>query len=304
MNKILFISIICVLVEVLPQYSPAQPTTQTVFVTTSWLVEHHNDPSLVILNVAPIRRDYTRGHIPGARFLWTGWMYQSNPELSSELLPIAQMDSTLQSLGVSNDSRIILCGFGGNVNPVARIFVTLDYLGMGDRTSILDGGFDAWKAEGKIVSTELPVFQHGSFTPKLNSHAIVDAEFVKASLHKPDVSIIDARAPQFYNGSNSGGYARAGAIPTAKNIFAGSLVDSTNKMIPMARIAEKFDSAGVKKGNDVITYCHSGVSGCLVYIAARSLGYTPHLYDGSFEDWSGREDLPIALPMKQDSIKK
>ncbi len=231
-------------------------------------------------------------------------MYMSNPELSYELLPMEQLDTTLEALGVSSDSRIILCGIGGNVNQVARIFVTLDYLGMGDRTTILDGGFDAWKAEGKPVTKELPVYQRGSFTPKFNPLAIVDAEFVKSGLHKPDVSIIDARAPQFYNGANSGGYPRAGAIPKAKNIFAGSLVDSTNKMIPMPRMVEKFDSAGVKKGNDVIVYCHSGVSACVVYTAARSLGYTPHLYDGSFEDWSGREDLPMALPQKPDSIKK
>jgi thiosulfate/3-mercaptopyruvate sulfurtransferase len=303
MNKLFFILLLFAFVFFLPQNN-AQSNNPTVFVTTSWLAEHINDPSLVILHVAPIRRDYERGHISGARFLWNGWIYMSNPELSYELLPVEQLDTTLEVLGVSNDSRIILCGIGGNVNQVARVFVTLDYLGMGDRTSILDGGFDTWKAEGKPVTKELPVYQRGSFTPKLNPTAIVDAEFVKSGLHKPDVSIIDARTPQFYNGSNGGGFPRAGAIPTAKNIFAGSLIDSTNKMIPMARIGEKFDSAGVKKGNDVIVYCHSGVSACVVYTAARSLGYTPHLYDGSFEDWSSREDLPLAIPMKQDSIKK
>jgi thiosulfate/3-mercaptopyruvate sulfurtransferase len=304
MNKILFFFLLLVLVTFLPQQSNAQPNNPTVFITTSWLAENINDPSLVILNVAPIRRDYERGHIAGARFLWNGWIYMSNPELSYELLPVEQLDTTLEALGVSDDSHIILCGIGGNVNQVARIFVTLDYLGMGDRTSILDGGFDAWKVEGKPITKELPVYQRGSFTPKLNPFAIVNAEFVKSGLHKPDVSIIDARAPMFYNSANSGGYPRAGSIPTAKNIFAGSLVDSTNKMIPMTRIAEKFDSAGVKKGNDVIVYCHSGVSACVVYTAARSLGYTPHLYDGSFEDWSGRDDLPMALPEKKDSVKK
>ena len=304
MNKLLLFSLMFVLVVIPSLQTNAQPNNPNVFVTTSWLSEHINDPSLVILHVAPIRRDYERGHIAGARFLWNGWIYMSNPELSYELLPVEQLDTMLEALGVSNDSRIILCGMGGNVNQVARIFVTLDYLGMGDRTSILDGGYDAWKVEGKPVTKELPIYQRGSFSPKLNPLAIVDAEFVRSGLHKPDVSIIDARAPMFYNGANSGGYLRAGSIPTAKNIFAGSLVDSTNKMIPMTRIAEKFDSAGVKKGNEVIVYCHSGVSACVVYTAARSLGYTPHLYDGSFEDWSGREDLPMALPAKQDSTKK
>lgn len=302
MNKLFFF--LLVIVAFLPQQSNTQPNNPTVFVTTSWLAEHINNPSLVILHVAPIRRDYERGHIPSARFLWYGWIYLSNPELSYELLPVEQLDTTLEALGVSNESRIILCGIGGNVNQVARVFVTLDYLGMGDRTSILDGGFDAWKAEGKPVTKEIPVYQPGSFTPKLNPSAIVNAEFVKSNLHKSDVSIIDVRAPQFYKGTNSGSYPRAGAIPTAKNIYSGSLIDSTNKMIPMMRIEEKFDSAGVKKDNDVIVYCHSGVSACLVYAAARSLGYTPHLYDGSFEDWSSREDLPIEIPAKQDSIKK
>ncbi|MBA4313099.1 MAG: hypothetical protein C0417_10775 [Chlorobiaceae bacterium] len=304
MNKLFFILFLPVFIVLLPHEVNAQPNNFPVFVTTSWLAEHINDPSLVILHVAPIRRDYERGHISGARFLWNGWIYMSNPELSYELLPAEQLNATLEMLGVSNDSRIILCGMSGNVNQVARIFVTLDYLGMGDRTSILDGGFDAWKIEGKPVTKELPVYQRGSFSPKLIPTAIVDAEFVKSGLHKSNISIIDARAPMFYNGANSGGYLRAGAIPTAKNIFAGSLIDSTNKMIPMTRIAEKFDSAGVKKGNDVIVYCHSGVSACVVYTAARSLGYTPHLYDGSFEDWSGREDLPMALPAKQDSVKR
>jgi thiosulfate/3-mercaptopyruvate sulfurtransferase len=304
MNKIFFLCILFAFTAFLPQQDNAQSNNPTVFVTTSWLAEHINDPSLAILHVAPIRRDYERGHILGARFLWYGWMYMSNTELSAELLPVEQLDTTLEALGVSNDSRIILCGIGGNVNQVARVFVTLDYLGMGDKTSILDGGFDAWKAEGKPVTKELPVYQRGSFTPKLNPQAIVDAEFVKSGLHKSNISIIDARAPMFYNGANSGGFPRPGAIPTAKNIFAGNLIDSTNKMIPMVRIGEKFDSAGVKKGNEVIVYCHSGVSACLVYTAARSLGYTPHLYDGSFEDWSGREDLPVEIPAKQDSIKK
>ncbi|MBI4811627.1 MAG: sulfurtransferase [Ignavibacteriales bacterium] len=304
MNKTLFFFLLLVLIASLPQQTNAQSNNSAIFVTTSWLAEHINDPSIVVLHVAPIRRDYERGHIPGARFLWNGWIFLSNPELSYELLPIEQLETTLEKLGVSNESRIILCGIGGNVNQVARVFVTLDYLGMDDRISILDGGFDAWKAEGKPVTKEIPVYQPGSFTPKLNPSAIVDAEYVKSNLHKSDVSIIDVRAPQFYNGTTSGGHPRAGAIPTAKNIFSGSLVDSTNKMIPMMRIEEKFDSAGVKKGNDVIVYCHSGVSACLVYAAARSLGYTPHLYDGSFEDWSSREDLPIEIPAKQDSIKK
>jgi 3-mercaptopyruvate sulfurtransferase SseA len=91
MKKPLIYFLLLVLGGIHPVSSTAQPSTPTVFVTTSWLAEHINDPSLVILNVAPIRRDYMRGHIPGARFLWSGWIYMSNPQLSSELLHIIEI---------------------------------------------------------------------------------------------------------------------------------------------------------------------------------------------------------------------
>lgn len=60
----------------------------------------------------------------------------------------------------------------------------------------------------------------------------------------------------------------------------------------------------MKEGNDVITYCHVGQTACVDYVAARSLGYNVHLYDGSFEDWSGREDLPLEVSVSKDSSRK
>ncbi|GEM_PF-4453228 len=104
------------------------------------------------------------GHVPGARYLWVGSVAMANPEMSFEPVPVDQIRTTLQDLGVSNDSCIILCGVGGNVNPTARVFLTFEYLGMGGQTSILDGGFDAWKAEGKPVSVGVPKAAKGSFT--------------------------------------------------------------------------------------------------------------------------------------------
>ena len=73
-----------------------------VFVTTEWLAAHINDPSVIVLNVAQNRRDYEKGHIPGARFLWTGWLAISNPELSFELVPPDQLTSAVERLGISN----------------------------------------------------------------------------------------------------------------------------------------------------------------------------------------------------------
>ncbi|MBI3112345.1 MAG: sulfurtransferase [Ignavibacteriales bacterium] len=264
-------------------------------VSVSWLAENQKDPSLVILHVASIRRDYSNGHIPGARFLWTNAMASSNPDLTYEVPSIQQLDTTLKALGVNDDSRIILYGSGGNVTIVTRMFFTLDYLGLGGRTAILDGGLDAWKAGGHPVSKEPASFKRGNATLQPNASLVATWDVVRSAVDKPGFSIIDARGQQFYQG-NGGGMPRAGHIPSAKNIPFSTVVDSTNKMKSVAELTKMFTEAGVKQGDNVVTYCHIGQQATLLYFTAKYLGYNVRLYDGSFEDWSGREEGPVVNP--------
>ncbi len=274
-----------------------------ILVSTSWLSEHLNDPNLVVLNVAPIRQIYLRGHIPGARFLWMGSLAIPTPELNYQLPPLKQLQSAVAALGISNDSRIILCGVNGNVSPTARVYITLDYLGVGDQTSILDGGFDVWKTEGRAVSKDVPTFAPGKFAPHLTKAAIVNADFVKDRLQKQGVTIVDARSADFYKGSG-GTYPRPGHILGARNLYFSTLFDTTNKYLPSDSLKAKFAVAGIPPGDDVVAYCHVGQTASAVYVAAKLLGHTPHLYDGSFEEWSSRDELPVELPAKADSTKK
>jgi len=295
---LVLLAIVCWPLATLAQDGPAP-----ILVTPAWLSEHLTDPHVVVLNVAQNKRDYRRGHIPGARFLWIPSFAAANPELSFELPPVDHLDTLLEGLGISNTSRIILCGVGGNVSATGRMYITLEYLGMGERTSILDGGFEGWKASGKPVSTETPAITRASFTLNLHKDAIVDADYVKSKLDAAGFMIVDARAPQFYAG-NGGGFPRVGHIPGAKNLFYSTLFDTTNKYLPDDSLRAKFSQAGIEPGKEIVTYCHVGQTASSLYIAAKHLGYHVHLYDGSFEDWSGRDELPIELPAKTDSTKK
>jgi len=267
---------------------------QSMVVTTDWLAKHLNDDSLVLLQVGE-RKDYDAEHIPGAQTIQLSDISTPRGQgLILELPSVVQLKATFEKLGVTDKSRVIVY-FGKDwVTPTARVFMTLDYLGLGDRTSILDGGLPAWRAEGKPVTAELREPKAGHFTPKPNPTLVVDAMWVKANLNKSGVAILDARAAKFYTGAEAGQMPRAGHIPSAKNIPFSSLVDeSTNKFKSVESLRDLFNTAGVKPADSVATYCHIGQQASLLYFVARYLGYEAHLYDGSFQDWSNRSELPV-----------
>jgi len=122
---------------------------------------------------------------------------------------------------------------------------------------------------------------------------VVDAAWVSGNINKPGVAILDARDAKFYTGESAGSMPRAGHIPSAKSIPFATLVEDSNKFKTPEALRALFNTAGVKSTDSVATYCHIGQQASLLYFVARYLGYDAHLYDGSFQDWSNRNDLPV-----------
>jgi thiosulfate/3-mercaptopyruvate sulfurtransferase len=274
------------------------PAFDSPIVSPEWLSQHLNDPDLVVVHLASNRREYNTGHIPGARLWWSGALMPSNPDLTSELPPVATLDSIVESLGISDNSKVVI--YSTQLGPTSgRGFMTFDYLGFGHRVAVLDGGLNGWKERGLAVSTEAATAaKRGKFTPKVNASVIVNGDFVNANLDKSGIKILDARAANFYNGEG-GGQPRPGRIPSAGNVVFTTLVDEKGMLKSRDAITQLLADAGVKPGDRVVTYCHIGQQGSLLYLASRVAGYQASLYDGSFEDWSGRPELPIVGPVKK-----
>ena len=267
---------------------------ESMVVSTDWLSKHLNDKSLVLLHVGD-KKEYDAAHIPGAQFIQLSDISAPRGQgLILELPSVDQLKAAFEKFGVSDKSRIVIY-FGKDwVTPTARVYFALDYLGLGDRASILDGGMPAWQAEHRTVTAEVTAPKAGSITPRPNTKLVVDAEWVKANLNKPGVAILDARASKFYTGAEAGQMPRAGHILGAKSIPFSTLVEDANNKFKSPEVLRKlFSDEGVKPQDSVATYCHIGQQASLLYFVARYLGYDAHLYDGSFDDWSRRPELPV-----------
>jgi thiosulfate/3-mercaptopyruvate sulfurtransferase len=264
-------------------------------VSTEWLARHLGDPNLVLLHVGDARQ-YATEHIPGARLISlrdiSAAPTPGAPPL--EMLAPDELRRRLEKLGISDDSRVVVYFATDWVSPATRVVLTLDWIGLGDRTSLLDGGMQSWKREGRPVTSAVTAPpQPGRLSARpVRAGLIVDHAAVQRSIRRPGITIVDARTPMFYDGPGHGDH-RPGHIPGAVNLPYDAVFGGDSRLLSADSLRTVFRAAGVRPGHTLIVYCHIGQQASAVILAARSLGYAARLYDGSFTDWSARRELPV-----------
>jgi thiosulfate/3-mercaptopyruvate sulfurtransferase len=273
-------------------------------VSTAWLAQHVTDANLVLLHVGD-KAEYDAGHLPGARFVSLQDISTSDRTGNGLILemPAAEdLRKALSALGISDDSRIVVYYGKDRVSPTTRVLFTLDYAGLGERSALLDGGMPAWVRDGHTLTTAVPESRPRSLAPLKTRPIVVDAAFVRAHLSTAGFSVVDARLPAFFDGSQTGGGKerphRTGHIAGARSVPFSEISDDQGTLRPVEQLATLFEKAGVKAGDTVIGYCHVGQQATAMLFAARTLGHPVLLYDGSFEDWSRHADYPVENPAK------
>lgn len=266
------------------EVTPVPGAATSLVVTPEWLAQHLDDPDLIILEAGE-RDDYRNGHIRRARPVDIMAFHTHGTELP----PPADLISAVEKLGISNTSRVVLYG---DIHGVSIFWMMLEYLGIGDRALVLDGGKFGWLATGKPLTTEEPSYLAGKFVPHLRPGIMVDAAWILAHLKDPKLALIDARSPAEFRG-DPGHVASPGHIPGAVNLDWERTFDSTGRLLPADSLRALFTQAEYAPGDRLVVYCTVGMRASHIYFVARHLGLTPLLYQGSMNDWASDPARPI-----------
>ncbi len=135
--------------------------TPDLLVSTEWLQNHLNDPDLVLLHSGTAEL-FDSLHIPGARLIIPAAFTVNIDGVRNQMPPADSIVELLREVGVSNDSKIVLYNEDISLlNRTARVFLTLDHLGLGEQTVVLNGGLPAWEEDGYVTTGMLTDFSPG-----------------------------------------------------------------------------------------------------------------------------------------------
>jgi thiosulfate/3-mercaptopyruvate sulfurtransferase len=304
MKKILvfftFIFTFCLMIQG-TVVSADQTIKESMLVSTDWLSDHLDDPSIIILHIGK-KDEFDETHIPGARLFPIRDIFQPPSEnLNHEIPPIEQLNDVVRSIGIKDDSRIILYYSEDWLTVATRAYLTFDYIGLGEQTSILDGGIAQWIKEDRPTTSDILETSKSEITLQINKDALVAVNWVKENLQNPDVVLIDGRPEEFYDGSEKEDHiAKFGHITGAVSIPFPEITTEDNgyKFKDKQELEKLFLDSEVKQGSTIVVYCNTGVWASLIYFTAKYLGYKTHFYDGSFEEWAKDDSLPVTEPVK------
>lgn len=276
----------------------------TPIVSAPWLLDHLNDPELIILDASAYMpaegksgaAEFAKGHLPGAQFFDIDFIADQETDLPHMVPSQGRFGRLVRALGIHRRSKIV-CYDQKGLFSAARAWWLLRLFGH-ERVAVLDGGLPQWQAAGGATEAgEAPAPAPGDFLPNLKTALWWGLGDVLDNLTQPRAHLVDARARPRFEGS--GPEPRpglpSGHIPGSGNLPFTDLLNPDQTLKDPATLQQLFANAGVDGRLPVVCTCGSGLTATVLALGLAVAGHEPAaVYDGSWTEWASRPETPKA----------
>ncbi|MHB1543979.1 MAG: sulfurtransferase [Gammaproteobacteria bacterium] len=235
------------------------------------------------------QRVWAEAHLPGARHadLERALSGPVSPVSGRHPLPDpAVFARWLADQGVDRDTTLV--AYDETSGPFAtRLWWLARWIGL-RKVAVLDGGIQAWRAQGGLVNGEMPVFKPGDLTPAPDDRLWISTKRVEGIVAGVDRgTILDARHATRYLGQEEPIDRVAGHIPGAVNLCYLDTLTPGGTFKSPAELHRSFAAClGDCPPEHVIHSCGSGVTACHTLFAMELAGLSgSRLYAGSYSEW-------------------
>ncbi len=267
-------------------------------IDTAWLQRHRSDCLLAdvrwYLDGRSGRAAYESSHLPGAVFvdLETCLSSPADPTQGRHPLPQpADFARRMGELGIGDEDTVVAYDDAGGVIAARLVWMLR---ATGHQAALLDGGLQAWprELEGELQSgtTVRPPAQFTA-RPWPEGQLAGPDDAVD-----PDAVVIDARQRERYRGEPDSLDPRFGHIPGSHSLPCRENLDDAGRFLPADQLRRRLAAVGIRRGEDVVSYCGSGVTACHNLIAIEHVGLgRGRLYPGSWSQWSRDPTRDVAV---------
>ncbi len=275
----------------------AQPD---VLVSTDWVAQHLDDPTVKLVEVDVDTEAYSQGHIKGA--VGWNWTTQLNDSVRRDILSPQQFEQLMSASGISPNDTVVL--YGDNNNWFAAFALWQMKVNGHRDVRLMNGGRKKWvEVEHRETTTTLPTITGTAYRVTNRDEAALRArQFdVMKALDAHTANLVDVRSPAEFTGEviappgMTETALRGGPIPGAASVPWARAVAEDGSFKSADDLKALYEGAGITPDKPTIAYCRIGERSSHTWFALKYLLGYPDVrnYDGSWTEWGSMVGVPI-----------